>query len=105
MLYSFLILLFGSQILILNGTPRFYELAVISGLFFAIMGINFLFIAIKSDEINYKYIFLTSLFLSLAVACRPTMLLVSLIALPVFFNTFLENIKYKKRKKQKRNQN
>ena len=59
MLYSFLILLFGSQILILNGTPRFYELAVISGLFFAIMGINFLFIAIKSDEINYKYIFLT----------------------------------------------
>lgn len=96
MLYSFLILLFGSQILILNGTPRFYELAVISGLFFAIIGINFLFIAIKSDEINYKYIFLTSLFLSLAVACRPTMLLVSLIALPVFFNTFLENIKYKK---------
>ena len=96
MLYSFLILLFGSQILILNGTPRFYELAVISGLFFAIMGINFLFIAIKSDEINYKYIFLTSLFLSLAVACRPTMLLVSLIALPVFFNTFLKNIKYKK---------
>lgn len=96
MLYSFLILLFGSQILILNGTPRFYELAVISGLFFAIMGINFLFIAIKSNEVNYKYIFLASLFLSLAVACRPTMLLVSLIALPVFFNTFLENIKYKK---------
>lgn len=96
MLYSFLILLFGSQILILNGTPRFYELAVVSGIFFAITGINFLFIAIKSNEINYKYMFLTSLFLSLAVACRPTMLLVSLIALPVFFNTFLKNIKHKK---------
>jgi hypothetical protein len=35
MVFSLMILLFGSQILWLNGIPRFYELAIISALFFA----------------------------------------------------------------------
>ena len=35
MVFSLLIVLFGSQILYLNGIPRFYELAIISALFFA----------------------------------------------------------------------
>lgn len=96
MIYAMLILLFGSQILILNGRPKFYELAVISGLFFATTGINFLFMSIRKTEVNYKYIFLSSLFLSLSVACRPTMLLTSLIALPVFIKIFIKNLKEKK---------
>lgn len=96
MFFSMIILLFGSQILILNGRPKFYELAIISGLFFAITGINFLFIGIKEKDVKYKYIFLSSLFLSLSVACRPTMLLTSLIALPVFIKIFTENVKMKK---------
>lgn len=95
MLYSFLILLFGSQILVLNGIPRFYELAIISGMFFAIMGMNFVLESIKNNEVNYKYVFLSSLFLSLAVACRPTMLLVSFIALPFYLKILINNIKQK----------
>ncbi len=83
MIYSLLILLFGSQILVLNGTPRFYELAIISGLFFAITGINFMFMFFKNKKI--KYIFLASMFFSLSVACRPTMLLVSLIFVIALF--------------------
>jgi hypothetical protein len=35
MVFSLIIILFGSQILWLNGIPRFYELAIISALFFA----------------------------------------------------------------------
>lgn len=35
MVFSLLMVLFGSQILYLNGIPRFYELAIISALFFA----------------------------------------------------------------------
>lgn len=96
MIFSIFILLFGSQILILNGRPKFYELAVISGLFFATAGINFLFVGTKEKEIKYKYVFLSSLFLSLSVACRPTMLFTSLIALPVFVKIFIKNIKEKR---------
>ena len=96
MIFSMLILLFGSQILILNGRPKFYELAVISGLFFATAGINFLFMGIKQKDIKYKYIFLSSLFLSLSVACRPTMLFTSLIALPVFIKIFIKKFKEKR---------
>ena len=96
MIFSMLILLFGSQILILNGRPKFYELAVISGLFFATAGINFLLMGIKEKDIKYKYIFLSSLFLSFSVACRPTMLFASLIALPVFIKIFIKNFKEKR---------
>lgn len=96
LLYSLLILLFGSQILVLNGAPRMYELLIISGLFFAITGINFMFSAIKQDKIYYRYIVLSTLFLSLAVACRPTMLMVSFIAMPFFIKIILNNIREKK---------
>lgn len=95
MLYSFLILLFGSQILVLNGIPRMYEFAIISGMFFAVMGINFVFEALKTNNVKYRYVLFSSLFLSLAVACRPTMLLVSLIALPFYIKILKENIKQK----------
>lgn len=96
MIYSMLIFLFGSQILLLNGRPMFYELAVASGLFFAVTGIDFLLIGIKENNIKYKYVFLSSLFLSMSVACRPTMLLTSLIALPVFVKILIKNVKEKK---------
>ena len=51
---------------------------------------------IKEKDIKYKYIFLSSLFLSLSVACRPTMLFASLIALPVFIKIFIKNFKEKR---------
>lgn len=96
MLFSFIILLFGSQILILNGIPRFYELPIISGIFFAITGINFMFKAIQTDEVSYTYMFWSCLFLSLSVACRPTDLFASLIVLPIIVKIFINNIKNKK---------
>lgn len=96
MVYSLLILFFGSQILILNGIPRFYEVPIIAGMFFSVTGINFMFMATEQEKINYKYIMLSCLFLSLAVACRPTQLLTSLIILPVIIKIFINNIKAKK---------
>ena len=96
MLFSLIILLFGSQILILNGIPRFYELPIISGIFFAITGINFMFVATKSKDIKYKYMFISCLLLSLSVACRPTDLFASLIILPVIIKIFIKNIRDKK---------
>lgn len=96
MVYSLLILLFGSQILILNGIPRFYEVPIAAGIFFAITGLNYMFLAMEKEKINYIYMFCACLFLSLAVACRPTQLFSSLIILPVLVKTFINNVKNKK---------
>lgn len=97
MVFSLIILLFGSQILWLNGIPRFYELSVISALCFAVTGINFMFYATEENSKHtYLYMFVSALMLSLSVACRPTQLFTSLIILPVIIRIFLRNIKDKK---------
>ena len=45
---------------------------------------------------RYFYMFISCLSLSLAVACRPTQLLTSIIVLPVIIKTFINNVKEKK---------
>lgn len=97
MVFSFLIMLFGSQILWLNGIPRFYELAIISALFFAVTGIDFIFLCTE-ENCKYRYIkmFVGCLMLALAVACRPTQLLTSIIIVPVLIKLFIKNLKEKK---------
>ena len=96
MVYSLLILLFGSQILILNGIPRFYEVPISAGIFFAIAGLNFMFLATEKEKINYAYMFWSCLCLSLSVACRPTQIFSSLIILPIIVKIFINNIKKRK---------
>lgn len=96
MVFSLIILLFGSQILWVNGIPRFYELSIISALFFAVTGINFVFCVLENEDKKYRYMFLASLFLSLSVACRPTQLLTSLVFLPILIMIFIKNVKEKK---------
>lgn len=96
MIFSLLMLLFGSQILWVNGIPRFYELSIISALFFASVGINFVFSTLEKEKIRYINMFFASLFLSFAVACRPTQLLTSLIFLPMLISIFIKNVKEKK---------
>lgn len=97
MVFSLIILLFGSQILWLNGIPRFYELSVISALFFAVTGINFMFYATdENSRCKYLKMFISALCLSLSVACRPTQLLSSIIILPVIIKIFIKNVREKK---------
>lgn len=97
MVFSFIMLLFGSQILWLNGIPRFYELSIISALFFAITGINFMFYSTEEDgKHKYWYMFIACLMLSLSVACRPTQLLSSIIVAPILLKIFIQNVKEKK---------
>lgn len=97
LIYSYLILLFGSHILWLDGIPRFYELAIISALFFAITGINFMFNAINENtKHRYINVFLSCLMLSLAVACRPTQLFTSIIIIPILLKMFIDNVKNRK---------
>ena len=94
--FAMLIMLFGSQILVLNGIPRFYEVPIAAGLFFTILGIDLVLSAIYCEKINYAKIFFGSTCLALAVACRPTDLLASLIIVPILLKLFKCNIKNRK---------
>ena len=96
MVFSLLILLFGSQILILNGIPRFYEVPISAGMFFSILGIDFVLMAVYNEKTSYTKLFIGSLALALAVACRPTQLLASLTILPILIRVFINNVKIKK---------
>lgn len=94
-LLSLIILYSGSLILYVNGRAKFYEVAIVSGLYFTLQGISFIFKATEEDNVKYKYIFLGTLFLALAVACRPTQLIASLIILPILIKIFIENVRKK----------
>lgn len=84
MFLSEIIFLFGSVIIWINVAPRFYEMVSIAGLYFALQGI-YLFLIANSE--NYKKrICIGSLCLALAVACRPTTLIASIVIIPILWN-------------------
>ena len=93
MVMSLIIMLFGSQILVLNGIPRFYEVPIIAGVFFSISGIDFILISVYEEKNKYLKMMIGAMLLALAVACRPTQLLASLIIAPVILKQFIENKK------------
>ena len=57
------------------GRPDFYEIAIAAGLAFISWGIYFLFESglLFGEKISYKKTALSSLFLAIAVLCRPTL--------------------------------
>ena len=67
---------------------RIYELAIISGLAFVLMGINFILTSMERNTRKYRFIFAGSLCLALSVACRPTDLLASLLIVPYLLKLF-----------------
>lgn len=84
MFLSEIIFLFGSVIIWINVAPRFYEMVSIAGLYFALQGI-YLFLTANNE--NYKKrICIGSLCLALAVACRPTTLIASIVIIPILWD-------------------
>lgn len=85
-----IIILFGIGIFPAITSPRFYEVITMSGLFFAMMGLYFI-IGINSKTKSKKMkLFAGCLSLALAVACRPTQIFTSLIAIPFLINLLKE---------------
>ncbi len=91
--YSNIILYSGSFMWYANGMGRVYEVAIISGLAFVLMGINFIINSIIDEKGRYRNIFFGSLCLALSVACRPIDLLASLLIVPYLLSLLIENIK------------
>lgn len=91
--WSLVTLLSGTLIWYANGMGRIYELAIVSGLAFVLVGINLILISMERDVNKYRFIFAGSLCLALSVACRPTDLLVSLLIVPYLLKLLIDNVK------------
>lgn len=94
-----IILLSGTLILYANGMSRFYEIAIISGLYFVLQGLYLVLIAQENEKNRHLNIFLGSLCLALSVACRPTDLFASLLIVPYLIKLFVDYIKQIKENK------
>lgn len=94
--FSEIILLSGSLIFNVIGRPELYEVAAISALCLSVYGILFAFKFFTNEDQKYKDLLLASIFLALAVACRPTSLFVSIIVIPLIIMQLIKNIKQRK---------
>lgn len=86
----------GGLIMWICRRPITYEVAIISGYYLVMQGIFFILKAIEKEKINYIYMCLSCLSLALAVACRPNLLIASLLIVPVLLKIFINNVKNKK---------
>lgn len=96
LVFSEISILFGSFLIWINVAPRFYEMVNVVGLYFSLQGI-YLFLTIKKGgELSFKKLGLGALCLALAVACRPTTLIASIIIIPIIWNLFKQKKANKK---------
>ena len=86
----------GGLIMWICRRPVTYEVAIISGYYLAIQGIFFILKTIEKEKINYVYMCLSCLSLALSVACRPNLMIASLLIVPVLLKIFIDNVKNKK---------
>lgn len=97
--YYYITLAAGTLILYANGMSRFYEIAIIAGLYFVLQGIYFILKSTEEDKNKHINIFWGCWCLALSVACRPTDLFASLIIVPYLISLLVKYIKkYKDRK-------
>ena len=77
-----------------------YELTLMSGYFFVQLGLTCMFKATNDKEkVNLKYLFLSCLSMVLAVGCRPTLVLASILLLPFLYKILKQSYENKSLKK------
>ncbi len=77
----------ASGIFLFISYPSIYNIPVVYGLFFATLGLTFWLKSIDEDHFNKIYLFLGSLCASLVAGCRPQLLVIFFIAIPLFWNS------------------
>lgn len=86
---------FGAGQLFLSITPDFYAVPILSGLFFSMLGLAFVFKALNSEK-KIISLFIGGLSLAFVAACRPQFLMVSFLTLPLLIPYAVEVIKEKR---------
>ncbi len=87
----------STMILYIARRPRFYEVAVASGICFATLGLWQILKATTSDKILYKPLALGSLCLALAVGCKANLVFISFLV-PIFLYPWLNPLWQEKQK-------
>ena len=99
---SYMIMLMGSLILDLCGMIRFYEIPILSGMFFSLLGINFILNSRIEEKKKLFNMALGCFSLALSVACRPNYVISSFIIAPYLLYMFINEVKlFKEKKKNK----
>ncbi len=68
--------------------PDFYSVPIITGMAFTVWGLYNWFYALLNEKHRTLRFFIGALFMALVAGCRPQMLLMSFLALPLFFKKF-----------------
>jgi hypothetical protein len=79
-----------SGIFLIQRRPMYYEIAEASALFFSVLGLFLLIMAMK-DKISIKLLFFACLALALAVGCRPTAIFSSLFVPILLWKDFIQS--------------
>ncbi|MEF9876326.1 MAG: cytochrome C oxidase Cbb3, partial [Gordonibacter sp.] len=75
-------------ILYLLKFPTFYSLPIMLGLAFSVWGLYF-WMRGRATERPEKWYLLGSLCMALVVGCRPQLIVLSLVAFPLFWRTYI----------------
>lgn len=77
--------LFNMKILLLLLSVRYYEMIVIMGYLLSILAIYFM-IKATNNKLNYRYLLLSNIFVSLELLVRPNLILIYIITLYYLYN-------------------
>ncbi len=68
-----------------SGEPTFYNLPIIFGVSFALLGLNCYLLATREEKLKGIYLFWGSLFFALVAGCRPQLLLTFILGLVIIW--------------------
>lgn len=78
--------------------PDFYGIPVITGMTFSVFGIYNWLYGLYNEKYRYLRFLLGSLSMALVAGCRPQMLLLTFLAIPLFFRKYIINKEIKSKK-------
>lgn len=81
-------LVFACGILYLLKFPTFYSLPIMCGLAFSVWGLYFWMRGRMAEKPQWNYLF-GSLYMALVVGCRPQLVVLSFLAFPLFWRSFI----------------
>lgn len=90
-------LLLGSGLLLIVTSPTFYNMPVSMAVALTVWGLYFWFIALEdSIGIKNRWLMIGALFMALVAACRPQMLVGSILVIPMFWGKIKVILKHEK---------
>lgn len=85
------LLCFSENYFFLYMRPYFYNIPIIAANALTVWGLGLWIKGMVADKRRWFYYFMGSLCMALVAGCRPQMVLISILAVPIFWNTVIRN--------------